>query len=302
MANRKKVTVIVPFYNEQESLPELAQRLTAMFDANDTVSWEALLVDDGSEDASPAIAENLRLADDRFHLVTLARNFGKEAAMLAGFDNATGDAAVIIDADLQHPPETIPLMVEKWREGYDDVFGRRREGSGGKAGRAVATRLFYRVLTAVSDIKVGENIGDFRLLDRACIDALRAMREQNRYTKGMYDYIGFKKCGVDFTQEPRRAGQGKMRFPRLFNLAVTGIVSSSTAPLRWLWWLTLLFLIATIVALCLPAVRGLTALILAVATLQTAALSLIGEYVGRISIESRRRQPYIISAIDGIRS
>lgn len=301
MDNRRKVTVIVPFYNEQESLTELGKRLTSVFDANDTVGWEALLIDDGSTDASPVIAERLRRDDSRFHVVTLSRNFGKEAAMLAGFDRASGDAAVIIDADLQHPPEIIPLMVEKWLEGYDDVYGRRHEGTGGKVARTIATRLFYRVLSAVSEVKVGENIGDFRLLDRVCIDALKTMREQNRYTKGMYDYIGFKKCGVEFNQEPRRAGRGKMRFSRLFNLAVTGIVSSSTAPLRWLRWLTAILLAATVAALCIPEGRGLTALILAIGTLQTGALSMIGEYIGRISIESSRRPPYIISEIDGVK-
>jgi len=301
MSRRQKISVIVPFYNEQESLPALMQRLQAVFDADGSADWEALMVDDGSTDASGVAVERMRLADSRFHSITLSRNFGKEAAMLAGFDTAGGDAVVIIDADLQHPPETIPLMVEKWREGYDDVYGRRCGSSSQRSLRGVATKLFYRLLSAVSDVRVGENVGDFRLLDRVCVDALRSMREQSRYTKGMFDYIGFRKVGVDFEQQPRRAGRGKMRVGRLVSLAMNGIVSSGTAPLRWLWALAALLFVAGLAAHCIPPGFPIMALIFVLAALQMGATALLGEYLGRAAADARRRPPYIIAAKDGKR-
>lgn len=275
----------------------LMQRLQAVFDADDSADYEALMVDDGSTDASGVAVERMRLSDSRFHSITLSRNFGKEAAMLAGFDAAGGDAVVIIDADLQHPPETIPLMVAKWREGYDDVYGRRRGGKSSRSLRVMVTGLFYRFLSAVSDVRVGENVGDFRLLDRVCVDALRTMREQSRYTKGMFDYIGFRKAAVDFEQQPRCAGKGKMRVGRLALLAMNGIVSSSVAPLRWLWALAALLFVAALVALCRP----MLALLLFLSALQMGATALLGEYLGRAAADARRRPPYIIAKKDGKR-
>lgn len=296
-----RISLIIPFYNEQESLPELMQRLQTVFNANPDVEWEALMVDDGSTDTSTAEVERMRAADPRFHSIVLSRNFGKEAAMLAGIDAADGDAAVILDADLQHPPETIPLMVAKWREGYDDVRGRRSRDGSSHSLRALGTHLFYGIMRQVADVAPDSRACDFRLLDRAVLTALRSMREQCRYTKGMFDYVGFRKASVDFDQQPRRTGRGKMRPGRLLSLAMTGLVSSGLKPLRWLWIVALLLLACGIVAALLPPGFPIMALIFILSAVQMAAIALVGEYVGRAAIDSRQRPPYIIAVKDGIR-
>lgn len=198
--SRKKISILIPMYNEQEVLPALFERVSALMDSHPDMDWEVMLVNDGSRDATLAMMIRQHNIDSRYRYIDLSRNFGKETAMMAGFDYVSGDCVVIMDADLQHPPEVIPQMIEKWEEGFDDVYGQRLTRGKEPWLRKKISLLYYKILQKSTQIPILENTGDFRLLDRSCIDALKAMRESHRYTKGMYCYIGFRKTGVPFEQ------------------------------------------------------------------------------------------------------
>lgn len=182
----KTVTILIPCYNEEGSLPKLYDALTDLMQQHTNYLWEVLFINDGSKDGTLHLIKDIQQRDSRFGFVSLSRNFGKEAAMLAGFDYAKGDCVVIMDADLQHPPSAIPLMLKEWEAGYEDVYAKRTDRGKEPWLRRVLTLLYYRMLQKVSDIDILQNVGDFRLLDRKCIDALRQLRESQRYTKGMY--------------------------------------------------------------------------------------------------------------------
>lgn len=304
----KTVSIIVPAFNEQESLPELYSRLCALMDnalLTPPYKWEVLFVNDGSTDATAAIIESLMEHDDRIAVVELSRNFGKEAAMLAGFDYATGDCAVILDADLQDSPEVIPEMLRYWEEGYDDVYARRRTRGDATPLRRLFSRCYYRILQHNSKIDVLPDVGDFRLLDRKCIDTLRTLREQCRYTKGMYAWIGFRKKEVLCDQQKRHAGRSKWSFFSLLNLAVEGITSFSIRPLRFSSFLGLcvsvvafiyMIIIITKTLLWGESVSGypsLMCIILFLGGVQLLSLGIIGEYLGRIFNETKQRPTYV---------
>lgn len=304
----KTVSIIVPAFNEQESLPELYSRLCALMDdisLTPPYGWEVLFVNDGSTDATAAIIESLMEHDDRIAVVELSRNFGKEAAMLAGFDYAVGDCAVILDADLQHSPSAIPEMLRYWEEGYDDVYVRRRMRGDATPLRKLLSRWYYSILQHNSKIDVLPDVGDFRLLDRKCIDTLRTLREQCRYTKGMYAWIGFRKKEIVCDQQERFAGRSKWSFFSLLNLAVEGITSFSIRPLR----------ISSVLGLCVSVVAFIYMIIVITKTLlwgesvtgypslmcivlflggvQLLSLGIIGEYLGRIFNETKQRPTYV---------
>lgn len=228
----KKISLLIPMYNEQESLPALYDRLSSLMDAQKDYEWEVLLVNDGSRDNSLVIADAMHRKDPRFRYIDLSRNYGKEIAMMAGFDHVTGDCTVIMDADLQHPPEVIPDMIKEWEAGYDDVYGERITRGKEPWLRKKLSLMYYRILQKSASYPILENTGDFRLLDKSCVDALCTLRENNRYTKGMYCYVGFRKKGVPFRQADREAGQTKWNFFKLFGLALEGLTSYTTAPLR----------------------------------------------------------------------
>lgn len=216
----KKVSILVPCYNEEKSLPLLYPELKSLMDGNTSYEWEILFVNDGSKDNTINIIKALRAADKRINYVDLTRNFGKENAMLAGFDFVTGDCMVILDADLQDPPSLIPEMLKYWEQGYDDVYAKR--ASRGKESwlRRNCSLLFYKILDQSTRYDVLQNVGDFRLLDRCCINSLRKIRESERYTKGMFCWIGYRKKELVFDRDERVAGKSKWGFWRLFNLAV----------------------------------------------------------------------------------
>ena len=193
----KTVSLIIPAYNEQESLHTLYDSLCELMESHKHYNWEVLFINDGSRDNTGAIIDGFIAQDHRIATVVLSRNFGKEAAMLAGFDYVTGDCAIILDADLQHPISAIPQMLHYWEEGYDDVFARRKSRGDNSKLRKMLSRAYYSLLQHTSDIDVLPDVGDFRLLDRKCIDTLKTLREQCRYTKGMYAWIGFKKKEID---------------------------------------------------------------------------------------------------------
>lgn len=232
---RKKITILVPCFNEEKSLPlfylelnsELGGVNLSMYD------WEILFVNDGSKDDTLNIIRKMRASDDRICYVNLSRNFGKENAMLAGFDYATGDAVIIMDADLQDPPSLIPKMIELWEEGYQDIYAKRADRGKESWFRKKCSLLFYRILDYTTRFDILQNVGDFRLLDRRCINALKRLRENERYSKGLFCWIGYRKKEIVFNRGDRIAGKSSWSFWGLLNLAIEGITSFTTAPLRF---------------------------------------------------------------------
>lgn len=310
---KKKITILIPAYNEEASLPRLYAKLTEVMadPRGEKYDWELLFVNDGSRDRTLPMIQELRRRDPRVSYINLSRNFGKEKAMLAGFDYATGDCMVILDADLQDPPELIYEMAEKWEAGYDDVYARRRDRGRESWLRRRLSLLFYRILQKTSRIDVLQNVGDFRLLDRKCITQLQQLRESERYTKGMFCWIGFNKTCVEFDRGDRVAGSSSWSMWKLMGLAIEGIVSFTTAPLRFA---TIVGAVISLLAFALGLFYGLKALIwgddvtgfptLAVAIfflggIQLLCLGIIGEYIGRVFVEAKHRPVYIAASYNG---
>ena len=303
---KKRISIIVPAYNEEASLQKLYESLCQLADSLPAYDLELLFVNDGSTDSTQAIIASLAEIDRRVAFVNLSRNFGKEAAMLAGFDHATGDCAVVIDADLQHPPHVIAEMLQWWEQGYEDVYARRR--TRGKEGwlRRRLTMLFYRILARSTRFEMLQNVGDFRLLDRKCINALRQLRESERYTKGLFCWIGFRKKEILFNQEERRFGESHWSLLQLMGFAIEGITSFTTAPLRLatlLGFITgagaFVYLFYTLVKAIIygDPVAGYPTLIcvmLFLGAVQLICLGIIGEYLGRVFNESKRRPIYLV--------
>ena len=306
----KKISVLVPCYNEEQVLPLFIKAITPLME-NKQYEWELLLIDDGSTDASLSMMQQARLQDERIHYIELSRNFGKENALMAGLDYVTGDAVIIMDADLQHPISAIPELIQKWEEGYDDVYAHRLSRGRESWIRKFLTKRYYALLQASSETNVYPNVGDFRLLDRTCINALRTMRETDRYTKGMYSYIGFRKTSIDFVQEDRAAGKSKWGFWKLLHLAVNGILSSSTKPLQIATKTGMVVSLASFIYLVYvfvkavfygDLVRGFPTLIIVIlflGGLQLLSIGILGEYIGRIFHESKHRPSYFIRTHDG---
>ena len=226
------ITIIVPCYNEQEVLEQFHTRTEAALADVKDCRFRYLFVNDGSRDGTLDILRRLSEEDYKVSYISFSRNFGKEAAMLAGLDYAKGDAAVIMDADLQHPPEMIPEMIRWWREGYDDVCAKRTDRKDEGFVKRHLTNCFYKLLQKSSRTAIQRNVGDFRLLDRRCIAALRLMRESERYTKGLFTWVGFRKKEIPFHVQPRAAGKTTWNYWSLMNLALEGLTSFTTAPLR----------------------------------------------------------------------
>ena len=305
----KKVSVIIPCYNEQSNIRPLYEALTRLFESHPQYAWEVVMINDGSTDQTLSEIRRLRQHDARICYVDLSRNFGKERAMLAGFDYATGDCAAIIDADLQHPPMVIGQMLELWEQGYQDVYAQRQTRGRESFMRKHLTRLYYRILQRMADTEVLTNVGDFRLLDRRCIDALRQLRETQRYTKGLYCWIGFRKTFVPFTTDDRREGHSSFNTWKLFNLAVEGITSYSTAPLRMATvmgtvisllafvYMIVVLLKTIIVGEPVPGYPTLICVILLLGGLQLLSIGIIGEYLSRIFHETKQRPVYIVNEL-----
>jgi len=308
----KKVTILIPCYNEEGSLDALYEALKELMDTQTSYTWEILMVNDGSKDRTIDIIKQLREKDKRICYVNLSRNFGKENAMLAGFDYATGDCVVIMDADLQHPPMTISDMLAKWEEGYEDVYAKRITRGKESWFRKQFSLFYYRMLKHLTRVEILENVGDYRLLDRKCIEALKNLRETQRYTKGMYCWIGFRKTEVWFEQGDRLAGESSFNFLRLLNLAIDGITSFTTAPLRIATIMGLFVSLIAFVFMCYillttliwgDPVQGyptLITVILFLGGVQLLSLGIIGEYLGRIFYETKGRPVYVVSEVEGV--
>ena len=302
----KKISILIPTYNEQDILKALYHRLDKLANDNKSYSFEFLFINDGSRDKTLDIIKDLAQTDDRVSYVNFSRNFGKEVAMIAGFDHATGDATVIIDADLQDPPELIPQMIKYWEEGYDDIYAKRNSRKGETWFKKASSQWFYKILQKTTNIPIQIDTGDFRLLDRRCIEALKQIRESQRYTKGMFSWIGYKKKEITYDRDPRTAGVSKWNYVKLFNFAIDGITSFTTAPLRIssilgfiISFVAFVFIIVIVVKTILygdPALGypSMMAAILFLGGVQLLSLGVIGEYIGRIYNETKNRPLYLI--------
>jgi len=307
----KKVTILIPCYNEELNLPMLYSHLQRLMDNEAGYRWEILFVNDGSRDNTLDVIKRLRENDPRISYVDLSRNFGKEAAMLAGFDYATGDCMIIMDADLQHPVETIPDMLRHWKEGYDDVYAKRISRGKESPIRKRLSLLYYRLLQKTTRVEILQNVGDFRLLDRKCIETMKQLREGERNTKGMFCWIGFHKKEIQFVQGDRMAGESSWNFIRLLNLAIDGITSFTTAPLRIATFTGLLVSLAAFAYMCYILVKTivcgepvqgfptLMTTMLFLGGVQLLALGIIGEYLGKVFYETKNRPVYVVREYQG---
>ena len=301
------LAVVVPAYNESAGLRAFHARLAAVFEQLD-LACSVLYVDDGSRDDTWQVMESLRAQDTRIATLKLSRNFGKELALTAGLDHADADAdaVVVIDADLQDPPELIPQFVARWREGYDVVYGTRSTRAGESQLKKATAAAFYRVMERLSHTPVPRDTGDYRLMSRRALDALKQLRERQRFMKGLFTWVGFRQTAIIYDRDARFAGSSKFNYWRLWNFALEGITSFSTAPLKVATYMGVLTaLLAFVFGLFVfgkallfgDAVRGYPTLMVAVLFLggvQLMALGLIGEYLGRLYMEVKQRPLYLI--------
>jgi glycosyltransferase involved in cell wall biosynthesis len=304
---KKRVSILVPCFNEEDSLSLFYKETKKVMDTLSQYDWELLFVNDGSKDETLSVIKKIYGADRRVSYIDLTRNFGKENAMLAGFDYVKGDCVVIMDADLQDPPSLICEMLRYWEDGFQDVYAKRNLRGKESWLRKSLTMLFYRILNRSTKYDMLPNVGDFRLLDRKCIDALKQLRENERYTKGLYCWIGFRKKEVVFDRGDRIAGKSNWGYGALFNLAIEGITSFTTAPLRIA---TILGLIVALWALCYMAwiimkvliwgdpVAGyptIMTVMLFLGAVQLMAIGILGEYLGRVFNETKKRPTYLVN-------
>ena len=307
----KSIAILVPCYNEEAVLNNFYERVESVIKDIEDCEFNYLFVNDGSIDGTLEIMKSLRAKDDKVHYVALSRNFGKEIAMIAGLDQINSDAVVIMDADLQDPPELLPEMIKWWKTGYKDVCAKRRSREGETWFKKWSSHTYYKLLQHLTNVPIQVDVGDFRLLDRQCIEALKLFRESQRYTKGMFSWIGFDKKEILFDRDARAAGSTKWNYFKLFNLAIEGITSFTMAPLRIasvlgciLSIFSAIYLIFIILKTLIfgEDVRGYPStisVILFIGGVQIFFLGIIGEYLGRIFNETKHRPLYLIKEADG---
>jgi glycosyltransferase involved in cell wall biosynthesis len=309
--NKKIISILVPCYNEEVVLNQFYQRLSQVITNIPRYDFQFMFINDGSKDQTLDIMRELHEKDSRVSYVNLSRNFGKEIAMIAGIDYLTGDAAIIMDADLRDPPELIPEMVSWWEKGYQDVSAKRRSRAGESFFKKWSSHAFYTILQKMSSVPMQRDVGDFRLLDKQCLNALRLMRESQRYTKGLFSWIGFEKIEVLFDRDARAAGKTKWNYWKLLNLAIEGITSFTIAPLRSsafvgciLAFIALLYMLFIVLRtlICgedVPGYPSLVSIILFIGGIQLFFLGIIGEYLGRVFNESKFRPLYLVKDYNG---
>ena len=307
----KKITILVPAYNEEESLPYLYDRVKKIMDEMTNYEFELLFVNDGSKDNTLNEIKKLREQDSRVCYVDFSRNFGKEIGMIAGLDYAVGDCVIIMDADLQDPPELIPQMVELWEQGYDDVYAQRKSRAGETWLKKFTSKMYYRVLQSLTKVQIQKDTGDFRLLDRRCVNALKKMRETGRCSKSMFSWIGYNKKAILYDRDPRIAGKTKWNYKKLIDLAIDGITSCTTSPLRISTYLSIptfltlfVYFIYVIAKACathtaIQAFQAIILLILFFSGIQIILIGIMGEYLGRIFNESKHRPLYLVNEYNG---
>ena len=308
----KKITILLPAYNEEDSFPLIRQNMSQVMADNPGYDWEFLLVNDGSTDSTLQQMIRLHREDPHYNYIDLSRNYGKETAMMAGFDYATGDGLIIMDADMQHPISVIPEMLKYWEEGYDDVYAQRQSSKESWLKRKTS-QWYYRLLQMMTRIPIQKDTGDFRLLDRSCIEALKQMREKERNTKGMYSWIGFHKKGIYYQQLERQQGKSKWKTTALINLALNGITSYTTAPLRLATVMGIIvsfaafaYLIYIVIMTNLygDPVQGYPTIMVTMLFLggvQLLGLGILGEYLARVFNEVKDRPNYFINSYNGKR-
>jgi polyisoprenyl-phosphate glycosyltransferase len=303
------VSIVTPFYNEGEGVELFYQSITQLLAQHPSLCFEVVCVDDGSKDDTLARLKILVAKDARFKAIELSRNFGKEAALTAGIDAARGDAVIPMDADLQDPPELITQMIAQWQAGADVVLAKRTDRSVDPYLKRKTAEWFYSLHNRISSIAIPENVGDFRLMNRAAVDALKRLPEQQRFMKGLFAWVGFKTHTIEYTRQQRSAGESKFSGWKLWNFALEGITSFSTAPLR-IWtlvgaligFLTLLYGIFIIVrtltsGVDVPGYASLLVAVLFLGSLQLISIGVLGEYIGRIYLESKQRPTYIVREV-----
>ena len=302
----KTISILIPAYNEEAVLDKLFVRLSNLANQVKNYQFEFLFVNDGSKDKTLDIIKDYAERDSRVSYINFSRNFGKEIGMIAGFDYVKGDATVVIDADLQDPPELIPEMIKLWEEGYDDVYAKRRSREGETWFKKFTSKMYYRTLQSVTRIPIQEDTGDFRLLDRRVVEALKQFRESQRNTKAMFSWVGFHKKEILYDRDPRAAGETKWNYKKLVDLAIDGITSFTTAPLRISTYVGILVSIFAFIYLLYLVIRtvffgsdlagypSMMAVILFLGGVQLVSLGIIGEYIGRIFNETKQRPLYLI--------
>lgn len=307
----KKISIIIPAYNEEEALPALMERITKFADDTKDYDFEFLFVNDGSKDKTIELIKEYREKDKRVCYVDFARNFGKETAMKAGIDYATGDAVVFLDADLQDPPEIITEMIKYWEEGYDDVYAQRKSRKGETWMKKFTSKMYYKILQDLTNVPIQMDTGDFRLLDRRCVNALKVMKESQRNSKSMFSWIGYKKKAIFYDRDPRVAGKTKWNYSKLINLAIDGITSFTTSPLRISTFIAIptflilfvyfIYVIAKsfIVHQPIQAFQATILLILFFSGIQIMLFGIVGEYLGRIFNETKNRPLYLVNEYNG---
>ena len=303
------LSVVVPVYSEEDTINEFYSRMrSVLVSLAPDLRYEIVFVNDGSTDRSPEMLKELSNKDGNVRVINLSRNFGHQIAITAGIDSAAGDAVVVIDADLQDPPEVIRGMVEKWREGYKVVYGVRSIRKGENAFKLLTAHLFYRLITKLSDFNLPVDSGDFRLMDRTVVDALKSVREENRYIRGLISWIGFSQCGLEYERDVRYAGETKFNIKKMMKFAFDGITSFSDKPLRLssklgmiitaFAFLAMIWLIIGRLIHPERTIQGWTSLLVVVLFLggiQLISIGVLGEYVGRIYRETKQRPLYIVA-------
>lgn len=311
--SKKLVTILLPAYNEEASFPIIERCMNQVLAENPDYDWEFLFVNDGSKDNTLQQMIRFHQRDPHYSYIDLSRNYGKEIAMMAGFDYARGDAMIIMDSDMQHPVSVIPEMLKYWEEGYDDVYAQRKT-SQETWFKKKSSQWYYRILQSLTRVPIQQNTGDFRLLDRSCIEALRQMRERERNTKGLYSWIGFHKKGIWYEQKEREEGETKWNFMSLLGLAVNGIMSYTIAPLRMSMILGLIVSLAAFIYLIYILITTLLfgdpvagyptimVTMLFLGGVQLLSLGIIGEYLGKVFNETKGRPGYFINSYNGERT
>jgi len=302
----ESLSIIVPVFNEEAVLREFHQRVSTVLDGLSGMTGEILFIDDGSSDKSVDIIRDLISRDERISLLRLSRNFGKEAALTAGLDNVDSDAVIIIDADLQDPPELIPRMLELWREGFDTVYGQRTERHGESFVKIATASMFYRLMGGVGRVSIPRDTGDFRLISRRAVNALRSLPESNRFMKGLFSWIGYPQVALRYSRDARHAGDTKFNYWKLWNFALDGITSFTTLPLKLASYIGVLLAFGSFVYGAyviiktilwgdpVPGYPSLMTVVLFMGGIQLMFLGVLGEYLGRMFDETKRRPLYLI--------
>lgn len=300
----KKINIVIPIYNEEAALPFLKNRLINIMKKEQKYSYEVVLIDDGSSDNSSKILKQISKKDSRFTYISLSRNFGKEIALCAGLDySINADATIIMDADLQDPPELIPKLIKEWEKGYDDVYAKRKSRDGETILKKITSKMYYYVLQKFTNIPIQKDTGDFRLLDQKCVQAICSLRENSRCSKSLFSYIGYNKKEVLFNRDKRIAGKTKWNYKKLVNLAIDGITSLSTSPLRWSAYIgILLFIMANMYIIYNITIinenKLIIYLVLFLSSIQFLLIAIIGEYIGKIFNETKNRPLYLIKEVN----